>query len=335
MKSYIQEFSNSLANFLAAPTKEEADLLIQPVINELTLFDKRLLQLENKIKRQYMTQNQKIADAFKLKEGTKQTVQNYNDCLSLMNQGYLIIQEARKQFTGQKIKYHTMVSLDNKNIKIVEFEGQDFLTNHITRLDSRVKDINQLTLRLERNKRSFMKKMALLDSNNKEIENSEKIDPSHQWDDTEVKLFYKLIKMRRDLNISPYSVTKGHLFETVDRISITRTRLHRQNYYWYKDSELHNMLLQRDNIESRKRGDTLDIQNKALNAQVTTFGQIKRWIQELIEVLKSYEDVNIFKQNLMDMFTSDKQISEDIIGSMEQQLNEDARYYIQSLFNQS
>ena len=92
MKSYIQEFSNSLANFLAAPTKEEADLLIQPVINELTLFDKRLLQLENKIKRQYMTQNQKIADAFKLKEGTKQTVQNYNDCLSLMNQGYLIIQ---------------------------------------------------------------------------------------------------------------------------------------------------------------------------------------------------------------------------------------------------
>ena len=330
MKDYIKEFSKRLADFLSSSTQKEANKKINPVIKTLVNYNNRLERIKKKIEHEASVNNLKFSDVLssEYRKNNLMIQRNYNDISSLIIQGYILIQEARKQFTGQEILYHTVIE-ETDGIKIIEFKDKDFLKFDITSLDVHSKTINDITIRLSESKKEFQNLDLQYKKENQILENE---TPSYQWPQREISLYYKFIELREELGIKKQTVTNGHIFEQVDRIAIMRQRLNRI-VKWYSEDELKVLLKQRDTVESRKRADNLNIQNKAIRAQITSLGQTQRWVLQLIELLNSYkENINFFKENLIEMFTSKEQIVNDVFGDIEKIAVEESREYIQNLF---
>lgn len=320
----------SLAEFLAQPTKELADEKIEPVINIINNYLKRIQSFKSKINKNVqltgLTAKGHITNALQLQK-------DVNTAIKLMSTGYVMMQTVRKMITGQDILYHSMIDYGGENIQVVEFTEKDLFQKGLLFIDKSVTSIEKITLRLSDSKSEFEKSLLKLDLKTTEFDEETGL-PIYKWDTREKGLYRKLVELRQDLGISPQSVTLGHIFEITDRVAIARQRAGRIEH-WYEENELEDLLKQRDNVESRKRADSYNIQNKMMKAQITSLGQVEIWAKELLQLFQSFktEGVNYFKEQLLNTFTSDEQISDDILGAMERELVEDNRKHIQEIFS--
>ncbi len=327
-KVLIKDFNNTLASFLSQSSKIEADKKADELIGLLTKYKSDITtfkhSIELQLKKLGKIEKENISTVFSTKQTALNVSRNTQRALKLMANGYTIVQNMRQQITNQSIKYHGLITYNNNSsMKVVEFEEKDLFNKQLVFLNSSVNKIESLTIRLSYAQTIWDKQFALLNETNKNTFSAD-------WTNREKGLYRKLQKIRIQEHISPHKVTNGHIFEIVDRIALIRQRANRI-VKWYTEEELKKMLLQRDNIESIKRADNLDIQNKAMGAQITTIGQVERWTNNLIELFENFkiEGVEFFKEKLIETFTSKEQIANDILGEMEVVSIDQARKYIQ------
>ena len=327
-KVLINNFNNTLASFLSQSSKVEADKKADELIGLLTKYKSDIAtfkhSIELQLKRVGKSEKGHISTAFSTKQTALNVSRNTQRALRLMANGYTLVQVMRKQITNQTIKYHGLITYNNNSsMRVVEFEEKDLFNKQLVFLNSSVSKIESLTVRLSYSQTIWDKQFALL---NKIDENTF----SANWTNREEGLYRKLQEIRTQEHIDPHSVTDGHIFEIVDRVALMRQRANRI-VKWYTENELKDMLLQRDNVESIKRADNLDIQNKAMGAQITTIGQVEKWANDLIKLFENFkiEGVEFFKERLIETFTSKEQIADDALGEMENDAIDQAREYIQ------
>lgn len=323
----IKNFNNTLASFLSQSSKTEADKKVDELISLLTKYKSDIVtfkhSIELQLKKVGKTEKGNISTVFSTKQTALNVSRNTQRALKLMANGYTIAQNMRQQITNQTIKYHGLITYkNNPSMKVVEFEEKDLFNKQLVFLNSSVDKIESLTMRLSYAQTVWDTQFALLNETNKNTFSAD-------WPDREKGLYRKFQEIRIQEHINPHKVTDGHIFEIVDRIALIR-RMTNRIVKWYTEEELKEMLLQRDNIESIKRADNLDIQNKAMGAQITTIGQVERWTNDLIELFENFkiEGVEFFKEKLIETFTSKEQIADDILGEMEAISIDQARKYI-------
>lgn len=330
-KVLIKNFNNTLASFLSQSTKEEADKKADELINLLNKYKSEIATFKHSTELQLRkvgkSEKGHISTVFSTKQIALNVSRNTQRALKLMANGYTIVQTMRQQITNQDIKYHGLITYKDSSMQVVEFEEKDLFNKQLVYLNSSVEKIESLTVRLSSSQQVWDKQFASLSETNENIFSAD-------WPDREKGLYRKFQEIRTQENINPHNVTNGHIFEIVDRIALMR-RMANRIVKWYTEDELKEMIFKRNTIESIKRADNLDIQNKAMGAQITSIGQVEKWTNNLIKLFKDFkeEGTEFFKKELINTFTSEEQITDDMLGKMEKTLVADNREAIQNLFN--
>ena len=358
-------------------------MVLQPILTSAEdYYYKRVEPLIQKLEydKNNLNRNQRMANptksTYKTKYRKETALENRKRTEDVLREGLVLMNVIREKITNESITYRTFIEDKNKegggcivNIPYINFlntftndKGSYFLTKleaHSNIMKNELKFSAKTFINAYNTYRQ--EELQKINQENGEIENKKEKD---DWLKSS-KIFYfallEELKKRKASMVGTgkrYPISAGNLFEYVDKIDVSRKAdlqdpEKRGTNPWWRDRDkgvqfIFSQAQLYDNVISSRGGDTLEFQDKLLNASVFSLNNVKSifmgysgypgiipTLRDLVQEKTSEQE--IIKQ-LMNLFTDqakNRQFDIKLYETLSNTAVENIRTYIENSINGS
>lgn len=332
--------------------------IIRPLLDISQKYVIKVKTLQSNIEQQNLTRGSLKAYKYKSAVKKRQALNNAQQVQELILEGNYLLYNMREKLTGEAIVYRTVIQNSKKQeVNIVEIPYKDLFNNekyNFLTFKTRQDTMNATLTFLKRAVKEYYNNQ-LIETNREDSE----LKPLYTWDNSSKILYLAAIKKWDERNKGKSAdektdfFNKGHIFEYIDQLNELRQKTredHRPgikpwsatledevNYIFDHGAEL------MDQIAFIKGGDTLNAQNKLINASVSSLKSILNVFlgsSSYPGIITSFKSILAGQENekildiLMSLFSKqDEDLSNDILSLSTEESIQRIKEYMQGLIN--
>lgn len=331
--------------------------IIRPLLDIAQRYVIQVKNLQKSIEAQNLTRGSLKAYKYKSAVKKRQVLSNVQQVRQLILQGNYLLYNIREKITGEAIVFRTIIQNNRrKELNVVEIPYKDLFNNtNINFLTFKTKqNVMEATLTFLKSSVNQYHASQLSEVAQGDLEKS----PIYSWEESSKILYLAAIKRWDERNKGKPedekmdSFNKGHIFEYIDQLNVLRQKTRNDhkpgvepwgetlesevNYIFNNGNKL------MDQIAFIKGGDTLNAQNKLINASISSLKSVLNvfegtsYYPGIITSFKSIigngSDKEKILETLMSLFSKqDEDLSNDILSLSTEESIDEIRKYMSNL----
>ena len=352
----VSNLTNALDKIRVQEGMDFVQEIIKPLFNISKQYISKVKCLQADIERQNLTRGSLKAYKYKSIVKKRQILNNAQQVQQLILEGNYLLYNIREKLTGESIVFRTVIQNTKKQeVNIVEIPYKDLFNSSFNFLTFKTRqNVMEATLTFLKSSVNQYYMTQLIETANEDLEKK----PMYSWENSSKTLYLAAIERwdkrnkgkLKDEKLDPFN--KGHIFEYIDQLNILRQKNRNNNHRgttpWGKTLEdevdyiFNHLKESMDRIAFIKGGDTLNAQNKLINATISSLKSVLNVFEGTDYypgIIKSFESIifgGLDKEKilniLMNLFSKQNEdLSNDILSFATEEAVQKIKEHLQGL----